>query len=130
MDGLRDIEILGAKPFGWLPSIGTPQIPRLAQGGFVERNTPQLAMIGDNKRYGEIVAPEDKMQEMVDLAVKSAKPGITREELESIINNAVMRIIAALSAVGFNLDGEQVATLQRMAQTGIDRRYNTVNVKV
>lgn len=130
LDGLRDIEILGAKPFGWLPSIGTPQIPRLAQGGFVERNTPQLAMIGDNKRYGEIVAPEDKMQEMVDLAVKSAKPGITREELESIINNAVMRVIAALSAVGFNLDGEQVATLQRMAQTGIDRRYNTVNVTV
>lgn len=128
LDGLRDIEILGAKPFGWLPSIGTPQIPRLAQGGFVERNTPQLAMIGDNKRYGEIVAPEDKMQEMVDLAVKSAKPGITREELESIINNAVMRIIAALSAVGFNLDGEQVATLQRIAQTGIDRRYNTVTI--
>ena len=111
-----------------IPQWTAPQIPYLAQGGFVERNTPQLAMIGDNKRYGEIVAPEDKMQEMVDLAVKSAKPGITREELESIINNAVMRIIAALSAVGFNLDGEQVATLQRIAQTGIDRRYNTVTI--
>lgn len=128
LDGLRSIDIAGFQPFTWLPSIGTPQIPHLAQGGFVERNTPQLAMIGDNKRYGEIVAPEDKMQEMVDLAVKSAKPGITREELESIINNAVMRIIAALSAVGFNLDGEQVATLQRIAQTGIDRRYNTVTI--
>lgn len=31
-----------------------------------------LAMIGDNRHYGEIVAPEDKMQEMVDRAVAMA----------------------------------------------------------
>lgn len=29
-------------------------------------------MIGDNRHYGEIVAPEDKMQEMVDRAVALA----------------------------------------------------------
>ena len=85
-------------------------------------------MIGDNKHYGEIVAPENKMQEMVDAAVKSVKPGITRDELEAIINNAVMRIITALASVGFNLDGEQIATLQRIAQTWLDRRFNTVNI--
>lgn len=120
---------LGGKTFGFnIPQITAPQIPYLAQGGFVERNTPQLAMIGDNKHYGEIVAPENKMQEMVDAAVKSVKPGITRDELEAIINNAVMRIITALASVGFNLDGEQIATLQRIAQTGLDRRFNTVNI--
>ena len=113
-----------------IPTWTAPQIPYLAQGGFVEKNTPQLAMIGDNRHQGEIVAPEDKLQEMVDAAVGSVRPGITREELESIVNSAVMRLIAALASVGFNLDGEQLATLQRVAQTGIDRRYNTVDVAI
>lgn len=52
-----------------IPKIPNIHLPRLAQGGFVRANTPQLAMIGDNRHYGEIVAPEDKMQEMVDRAV-------------------------------------------------------------
>ncbi len=106
------------------------EIPALAQGGFVKPNTPQLAMIGDNRHQGEVVAPEDKLQAMVDEAVlrASGRGGITKEELESIINRAVARIIAALASVGFNLDGEQLATLQRMAQTTIDRRYNTTEI--
>lgn len=55
-----------------IPSIPEVSLPRLAQGGFVRANTPQLAMIGDNRHYGEIVAPEDKMQEMVNRAVAMA----------------------------------------------------------
>lgn len=55
-----------------IPNIPSIHLPRLAQGGFVRANTPQLAMIGDNRHYGEIVAPEDKMQEMVDRAVALA----------------------------------------------------------
>lgn len=53
----------------FIPNIPNIHLPRLAQGGFVRANTPQLAMIGDNRHYGEIVAPEDKMQAMVDRAV-------------------------------------------------------------
>lgn len=45
-------------------------INRLAQGGYVKANTPQLAMIGDNRHYGEIVAPEDKMLDMIDTALR------------------------------------------------------------
>ena len=41
------------------------KIPMLANGGYVEANTPQLAIIGDNKREGEIVAPESKIAEAV-----------------------------------------------------------------
>lgn len=41
------------------------QAPRLATGGYVRANTPQLAIIGDNKREGEIVAPESKIAEAV-----------------------------------------------------------------
>lgn len=55
-----------------IPTIPNINLPRLAQGGFVRANTPQLAMIGDNRHHGEIVAPEDKMQEMVDRAVALA----------------------------------------------------------
>ncbi len=110
-----------------IPSIGT--IPYLADGGFVKANTPQLAMIGDNRHQGEVVAPEYKLQAMVDEAVSRAGAGgITKADLESIMNRAVMRLIAALSSMGFNIDGEQLATLQRMTQASIDRRYNTVAV--
>ena len=56
----------------FIPNIPNIHLPRLAQGGFVRANTPQLAMIGDNRHYGEIVAPEDKMQAMVDRAVALA----------------------------------------------------------
>ena len=62
---------VGGKWWGFngfnIPTIGT--IPMLANGGFVKANTPQLAMIGDNRHQGEIVSPEDKLQEM---AVKAA----------------------------------------------------------
>lgn len=47
-----------------------PQIPKLASGGYVKANTPQLAMIGDNRHQGEIVAPEDKMYQISAQAMK------------------------------------------------------------
>ncbi|MBQ0037758.1 MAG: hypothetical protein KBS74_03705 [Clostridiales bacterium] len=61
------------------------RIPYLATGGYVRKNTPQLAVIGDNTREGEIVAPESKIAEavavalgpfmaMLDRVTSSAKP--------------------------------------------------------
>lgn len=47
---------------GHVPSL---YLPRLAQGGYVKANTPQLAMIGDNKHQGEVVAPEDKLHSIM-----------------------------------------------------------------
>lgn len=67
---IKGISIFGLKPFSWVSTIGVPKIPMLAQGGYVKANTPQLAMIGDNQRYGEIVAPENKMLEMILTALK------------------------------------------------------------
>lgn len=43
-----------------------------AQGGYVERNTPRLAIIGDNKREGEYIAPESKMRAMAEQAAAGA----------------------------------------------------------
>ena len=67
---IRSTTILGYRPFSGIGSISVPKIPLLAQGGYVRANTPQLAMIGDNRRYGEIVAPEDKMLEMIMTALQ------------------------------------------------------------
>lgn len=39
-----------------------------AQGGWIARNTPTLAVIGDNTHEGEIVSPESKFQTMLDRA--------------------------------------------------------------
>lgn len=73
IDGINDVaENLPGIGSDMIPTLPTVNLPRLAQGGFVRANTPQLAMIGDNRHYGEIVAPEDKMQAMVDRAVSMA----------------------------------------------------------
>lgn len=118
----------------WVPGLGgkginIPKIPKLAQGGFVKANTPQLAMIGDNRHYGEIVAPEDKLQAMVNAAVQAAAgSGLTKADLESIINNAVMRIVAALGKMGFFVDGEMLATALDNARKNRNYRLNPVEV--
>ena len=57
-----------------------PRIPALAQGGYVKANTPQLAMIGDNRHQGEVVAPEGKLQERADAAAGRAAQGHTDRE--------------------------------------------------
>lgn len=52
-----------------IPLFKSISIPYLAQGGYVGRNTPRLAVIGDNTKEGEIVSPESKLQAMADSAV-------------------------------------------------------------
>ena len=106
-----------------------PTIPHLAQGGYVKPNTPQLAMIGDNLHQGEVVAPEDKLKKMAIEAAMAAGSGVSRAELESIINRAVMRIVAALTNMGFYLDSTQIARATQEAKAAMDIRYNSVEVK-
>lgn len=104
-------------------------VPMLAQGAYVKPNTPQLAMIGDNMHQGEFVAPENKLKEMAKQAVREAGgSGVTKEELESIINRAVMRIVTALAEMGFYLDSEQVGRATQAARVAADRRFNAVEV--
>lgn len=60
------VPLIGGQKVGFnLKEVSTMSIPRLATGGYVAANTPQLAIIGDNKREGEIVAPESKIAEAV-----------------------------------------------------------------
>lgn len=63
---------MGGKKFGFnLSEISKVSVPKLAEGGYVRANQPQLAMIGDNKTQGEIVSPEGKMMEIMMKALES-----------------------------------------------------------
>lgn len=71
-----------------IPLLKSVSIPHLAQGGYVKKNTPQLAMIGDNRHYGEIVAPENKLQEMARMAAAGA--GGTSPEVIALLREIVV----------------------------------------
>lgn len=98
---------IGGKKFGFdLPKVdaGKMKIPYLAQGGYVKRNTPQLAVIGDNRHQGEVVAPEEKMLEMARQAAELAGgAGLNGQVVELL-----RRIIDILEMLDLNLyvDGQ------------------------
>lgn len=61
---IKEIEIAGWKPFEWISTIETPQIPKLATGTVVPANYGEFAAIlGDNKREPEIVSPVSAMKQ-------------------------------------------------------------------
>jgi phage-related protein len=64
------IDVINAIPGVNIGKLNRLNIPRLAEGGYVKANTPQLAVIGDNKNQGEVVAPEDKMLDMILTALR------------------------------------------------------------
>ena len=67
LNGIRDFDFLGAKPFEWISPITVPQIPKLAQGTVVPANFGSfLAELGDNKREPEIVSPISTMEKAVE----------------------------------------------------------------
>lgn len=61
---------------GHVPSVS---LPRLAQGGYIGPNKPTAAIIGDNKHAGEIVAPENKLLEIMRQALEEFSDEGTRQ---------------------------------------------------
>lgn len=104
LNSIRERSIFGTHPFEDLwekDPLTVPQIPKLAQGGYVKANTPQLAMIGDNRHYGEIVAPEDKMLEMAKKAAELSAGGTSAE---------VIRLLGNILAAIQRMDTQVVLT--------------------
>lgn len=104
IDGINSISI---DVPDWVPIFGgdhwgfnIPKIPYLAQGGFIEANSPQLAVIGDNRRYGEIVAPENKLYDITTRALKASD--YTRNE--NIAESIKQALIEALEEADINQD--------------------------
>lgn len=116
---IRDIDILGVKPFTWVHKFSVPQIPMLAQGGYVKANTPQLAVVGDNRTQGEIISPVDKMRDTFLSALqefKNMNAGLGGDYVPIEIN------------IPISLDGEEIQRLQderraRLALATNGRRY-------
>lgn len=68
------VPVIGGKSVGFnIRQIPNASIPRLAEGGWVRANNPQLAIVGDNRREGEIIAPESKITEAVEKAKNIAR---------------------------------------------------------
>lgn len=75
------VDKVNAKLPSWLG-----KIPRLATGGYVAANNPQLAIVGDNRREGEIITPESKIYEQVAKALKdNSNETIQKQEFEITI---------------------------------------------
>lgn len=98
------IDLINLIPGVNVGKIGRLSLPRLAEGGYVKANTPQLAMIGDNRHQGEIVAPEDKILSLYKQANKEMDIGNNDRVIELL-----KTIIELLRNIDFNpelvLDG-------------------------
>ena len=86
-------------------------------------NTPQLAVIGDNRRQGEIVAPEDKMQAMADraaaLAAQAGGSGMSEQYL-SVMVELLERIIELIEQMDLTVNIDIREIKKRL--TELDRR--------
>lgn len=111
------VPVIGGGTFGLsIPELKNISIPKLAQGGYVKPNTPQLAMIGDNRHQGEVVAPEDKLQEMANKAAMAAlgnSSGLPEKQLEKIIT--LLELLIDLIASGHTIEvgGERFGRILR-----------------
>ena len=112
LDGLESginsiVRKVNGDHFGFdLPQVSLGNVPYLAQGGYVKPNTPQLAMIGDNRHQGEVVAPEDKL---IDMAQKAAAMASSAELLSEAISilKQILKILETLD-LDIQLDGKSL----------------------
>lgn len=81
---------------------GEIQLSAFAQGGFVERNSPRLAVIGDNTREGEIVSPESKFQNMLDKAAGTRSDAQVVQLLTQLLD-----VVSGMDT-GVYIDGREV----------------------
>ena len=97
----------------WVPGVGgkginISKIPHLAQGGYVEANTPRLAMIGDNKRYGEIVTPENKMYEVMMNALRTYGAKNMNNQDVQVLVSILYEILEAIKNLKLVVDGDSL----------------------
>ena len=109
LNKIHDVGIGDIKPFSGLwgkNPISAPQIPQLATGGYVRKNTPQLAMIGDNRHQGEVVAPEDKMLDMAKQAAEMAgSDGMTARVIELL--SQILQVLKQMDLI-LTIDGKVI----------------------
>ena len=105
---IRSVNSLQFTAPDWVPGIGGQRfgfnIPYLASGAYVPPNAGEfMAVLGDNKREGEFVAPESKLQEAVVNAMRMAG-GSRDDEILSALNT----LIAVVKAKPTGITKKQV----------------------
>lgn len=101
LQGIHNIDIMGAKPFDWVGTIGVPQIPYLAQGGYAKGATG--AVIGE--AGAEVVLP-----------------------LEQNTNNWSGMLASALAEKFNELDGAGRGVVIENQNINIDSRLDAENI--
>jgi len=126
LNTIRDVDVMGFTPFDGLwdkNPLTVPKIPMLAQGGYVGANQPQLAMIGDNRHQGEVVAPEDKLKQMArEVLAEGGGRGYDVEIL--LILKEILKALKELN-IDIVIDGKKLKDIivekinQNTKQTGV-----------
>lgn len=102
--------------------ISNINIPRLANGGYVKANTPQLAMIGDNRHQGEVVAPEDKIMDLYKKANQEMGLGNNQKVIQLL--EMIIQILTNLS-FDFNLYIDSYELNKRLEKIKNKNRFAT-----
>lgn len=83
-----------------VPILKNVKIPHLAQGGYVKANTPQLALIGDNRHQGEVVAPEGKLAELARKGAELAGKGGRDSEMVSLLRQ-ILELLKTMNLTAY-----------------------------
>ena len=62
---IRNVEILGSKPFRGIGRVSVPQIPKLATGAVIPANREFLAILGDQNKGTNIETPESLLRQIM-----------------------------------------------------------------
>lgn len=103
------IDLINLIPGVYVGHVRTLSLPRLAEGGYVKANTPQLAMIGDNRHQGEIVAPEDKLHSIMGEELAKYNNTTNNSQIISLLKEIVKYLRTSESDLTLNVDDIQLA---------------------
>lgn len=92
--------------FKKVPILKNHLIPPLAEGGWVPKNTPQLAMIGDNRHESEIVAPDSKLAAMARQAAHEAAGAGNNAQVVALLTQILAAVLGIDTSV--YLDGRDI----------------------
>ena len=102
-------------------------LPRLAQGGYVKKNTPQLALIGDNRHQGEVVAPEDKLQEMAIQAAQTASGAGGNLEIVHLLKKLIS-LVEDGNDIVLMVDAQELARANQKGNLKLKRKFSTTKL--
>ena len=103
------IDLINLIPGVYVGHVSSLWLPRLAEGGYVKANTPQLAMIGDNRHQGEVIAPEDKLHNIMAEELSKFQGKENKGEIVSILREILKYLRNSGGDTVLNVDNIELA---------------------